>query len=56
MPPHPVLADILLKFHVQLHHLTPSAIAQLSKYCWVVTYFGGFPSTDGFAKRYELHY
>jgi hypothetical protein len=56
MPPHPVLADILLKFQVQLHQLTPNAIAQLSKYFWAVTSFGGIPSGDGFAKRYELHY
>jgi hypothetical protein len=56
MPPHPVFADILLKFQVQLHQLTPNAIAQLSKYFWTVTSFRGIPSGDGFAKRYELHY
>jgi hypothetical protein len=27
MPPHPVLADIMLKFQAQLHQLTPNAIA-----------------------------
>jgi hypothetical protein len=26
MPPHPVLADILLKFQIQIHKLTPNAI------------------------------
>jgi hypothetical protein len=41
---------------VQLHQLTPNAIAQLSKYFWAVLSFGGEPSSDGFAKRYELHY
>jgi hypothetical protein len=51
-----VLADILLKFQVQLHQLTPNAIIQLSKYIWAVTSFEGVPSADGFAKRYELHY
>jgi hypothetical protein len=56
MPLHPVLTDILLKFQVQLHQLTPNAIAQLSKYSWVVTSFRGIPSTNGFAKRYGLHY
>jgi hypothetical protein len=25
IPPHPVLVDILHKFRVQLHHLTPNA-------------------------------
>jgi hypothetical protein len=36
--------------------VTPNAIAQLSKYFWVVLSFGGEPSSDGFAKRYKLHY
>jgi hypothetical protein len=56
MPPHPVLSNILLKFQVQLHQLTPNAMVKLSKYIWVVASFGGIPSADGFAKRYELHY
>jgi hypothetical protein len=67
MPPHPALADILLKFQAQLHQLTPNAIAQLhqltpnaiaqlSKYFWVGSCFGGVPLGDTFAKRYELHY
>jgi hypothetical protein len=30
MPPHPALAEILLKFQAQLHQLTPNTIAQLS--------------------------
>jgi hypothetical protein len=56
MPPHPALTDILVMFHVQLDELTPNAFAQFSKYFWAVMSFGGKPSGDGFAKRYELHY
>jgi hypothetical protein len=56
MPPHPVLTDILVKFHVQIHQLTPNAFTQFSKYFWAVMSFGGKPSGDGFVKRYELHY
>jgi hypothetical protein len=56
MPLYPVLVDILLKFQVQLQQLTPNMIAQLPKYCWAVVSFGGVPTADGFAKRYELHY
>jgi hypothetical protein len=56
MPSHPVLADILLKFQVQIHQLTPNAVVQLSKYIWAVLSFGGVPSAEGFMKRYELHY
>jgi hypothetical protein len=36
--------------------LTPNAIAQLSNYFKAVGSFGGIPSSDAFAKRYELHY
>jgi hypothetical protein len=34
VPPHPVLADILLKYQIQIHQLMPNAIVQLSKYVW----------------------
>jgi hypothetical protein len=56
MTPQPALADILVKFQVQMHQLTPNAIAQLSKYFWAMMSFSGVPSSDGFTKRYELHY
>jgi hypothetical protein len=56
IPPHSVLAAILLKYQIQIHQLTPNAIVQLSKYIWVVTSFNDVPFVDGFAKRYELHY
>jgi hypothetical protein len=52
MPPHPALIEIL----VQLHQLTPNDIAQLSKYFWAVLSFSREPSSDSFAKCYELHY
>jgi hypothetical protein len=54
--PHLVLIMILLKYRVQLHQLTLNAIAQLSKYFWAVLSLSGEPSSDGFAKHYELHY
>jgi hypothetical protein len=50
MPPHHVLAAILLKYQILIHQLTLDAIVKLSKYIWVVTSFGGVPSTEGFAK------
>jgi hypothetical protein len=56
MPPHPAFIQILLKFRVQLHQLTLNAIAQMLKYFWAVLSFDGEPSSNGFAKRYELHY
>jgi hypothetical protein len=56
MPPHLVLADILLKFQAQLHQLTANAMVQLSKYILAVMSFGGVLLADGFAKRYGLHF
>jgi hypothetical protein len=56
MPPHPAFTEILLKFLVQLHQLIPNVIAQMLKYFWAVLSFSGEPSSDGFAKCYELHY
>jgi hypothetical protein len=56
MPPHPVLLDILRKFRVQLHQLTPDVIVQISKFIWVVTSYRGRPTVDVFAHHYELHY
>jgi hypothetical protein len=56
MPSQSVLTEILLKFWVQLHQLTPNTFAQFSKYFWDVLSFGRKPSGDSFMKRYELHY
>jgi hypothetical protein len=56
MPLHSALADILLKFHAQLHQLMPNVVAQLSMYFWAVSSFGGVPMINAFKKRYELHY
>jgi hypothetical protein len=56
MPPHPVLVDILRKFHIQLHQLTPNAIIQIGKFIWAVTSYGGHPTTDVVAQHYEMHY
>jgi hypothetical protein len=39
MPPHLMLADILLHFQAQLHKLMPNAITQLSKYFWALGSF-----------------
>jgi hypothetical protein len=41
MPPHPVLTDILRKFHVQLHHLMLNVIVTINKFIWAVTSYGG---------------
>jgi hypothetical protein len=40
MPPHLTLAEIMLKFKIQLHQLNPNAIVQLSNFFWVVASWG----------------
>ena len=40
---------------MKMHHLTPNAIVQLSKFFWAVRTFGGPISSDAFCRLYELH-
>jgi hypothetical protein len=56
IPPHPVLLDILHKFHVQLHQLTSNTIVQISMFIWVVASYRGCPNDEVFAHHYELDY
>jgi hypothetical protein len=49
MPPHPIRVDILCKFQVQLHQLTPNTIIHISKFIWAITSCQGRPTTDVFA-------
>jgi hypothetical protein len=56
IPPHPVLLDILHKFHVQLHPLMPKAIVRIKKFIWAITSCGARPNVQIFAHHYELHY
>jgi hypothetical protein len=42
-------------FEVQLHHLTPNSIVNLSKFVWACRTFGAEPDLDCFCKYYELH-
>jgi hypothetical protein len=45
-----------MKFKIQLHQLTPNAVIQLSKFCWVVASYSGKPIAEVFVKHYELDY
>jgi hypothetical protein len=56
MLPHLVLVEILQKFKVQLHQLTPNVIVHIGKFIWAVSSYGGHPIADVFARHYELHY
>jgi hypothetical protein len=55
-PPHPFLAEILRKFRVHLHQLTPNVIVHISKFLWAISSCRGHPTTGVFMMYYELHY
>jgi hypothetical protein len=48
--------EVLQKFEVQVHQLTPNAVVALAKYVWATTSYGGQPSVEVFAKQYCLHW
>jgi hypothetical protein len=56
LPTHRFVAEVLQRFEVQVHQLTPNAVVVLAKYVWAVTSYGGQPSVEVFAKHYCLHW
>jgi hypothetical protein len=56
LPAHCFVAEVLQRFEVQVHQLTPNAMVALAKYVWAVTSYGGQPSVEVFAKNYYLHW
>ena len=53
---HRFVGEVLRKFNVQIHQLTPNAMVALAKYVWATTSYGGQPSVEVFAKYYCLHW
>jgi hypothetical protein len=56
LPAHRFVGEVLRRFSVQIHQLTPNAVVALSKYVWATTSYGGQPSVEVFAKYYCLHW
>jgi hypothetical protein len=56
LPTHRFVAEVLQRFDVQVHQLTPNVMVALAKYVWVVASYGGQPSVEVFAKNYCLHW
>jgi hypothetical protein len=50
------VAEVLRRFEVEVHQLTPNAVVALAKYVWAVTFDGGQPSVQVFTKNYCLHW
>jgi hypothetical protein len=56
LPAHRFVGEVLRRFNVQIHQLTPNAVVALSKYVWAMTSYGGQPSVKVFEKYYCLHW
>jgi hypothetical protein len=55
-PLHGMIAEVLEKFGIYLHKLTPNAIVRLSVYIWALRSQGVEPLADAFCQVHELHY
>jgi hypothetical protein len=56
LPAHRFVVEVLRKFKIQIHQLTPNAMVALAKYVWAVSSYGGEPYAEVFAKNYCLHW
>jgi hypothetical protein len=55
-PLNKMIADVLKKFEIHFHQLTPNAIVRLSVYIWALRSQGVEPFAEGFCRVHELHY
>jgi hypothetical protein len=55
-PLNKVIADVLKKFGIYLHQLTPNAIVRLSVYIWALRSQGVEPFGEAFCRVHELYY
>jgi hypothetical protein len=56
LPAHRFVAEVLQRFDIQVHQLTPNVVVALAKYVWAVTSYDGQLSVEVFAKNYYLHW
>jgi hypothetical protein len=56
LPAHRFVGEVLRRFDVQVHQLTPNVVVALAKYVWATTSYGGQPSVEVLAKHYCLHW
>jgi hypothetical protein len=55
-PLNRMIADVLQKFGIYFHQLTPNAIVRLSVYIWALRSQAVEPFAKGFYRVHELHY
>jgi hypothetical protein len=51
-----MIGEVLKKFEIYLHQLTPNAIVRLSVYIWALRSQGMSANAEGFCRVHELHY
>ncbi|TVU18626.1 hypothetical protein EJB05_34733, partial [Eragrostis curvula] len=56
VPAHPFVAQVLKAFQLEIHHLTPNAIAKLAIYVWACRSQGFEPSVSAFAFTHRVHF
>jgi hypothetical protein len=56
LPAHRFVGEVLGRFEVHIHQLTPNAMVALAKFVWAVTSYGEEPSFEVFVKNYCLHW
>jgi hypothetical protein len=55
-PLNRMISDVLQKFGIYFHQLTPNAIVRLSVYIWALRSQAVEPLADSFCRVHELHY
>jgi hypothetical protein len=56
LPAHRFVVEVLRRFDVQVHQLTPNVVVALAKYVWAVASYDSQPSVEVFAKNYCSHW
>jgi hypothetical protein len=55
-PMYEMIAEVLERFEIYLHQLTPNAIVRLSVYIWALRRQGLSANAESFCRIHELHY
>jgi hypothetical protein len=54
-PLYEMISEVLKRFEIYLHQLTPNAIVRLSVYIWAFRSQGKSDNAEGFCRVHELH-
>jgi hypothetical protein len=55
-PLYDIIGEVLKRFEIYLHQLTPNSIVRLSVYIWALRSQGISANAEGFCRVHELHY